>query len=121
MQAEVERLADTRQRRALAVFDVLDEWFHSCDFDCRSAIGTFMEGTDSARSDRDVPPGRLGLSRATLEAYAEQAGSPNPCEAGHQLQLLMVGAILSAGHGDDRAATHARSLAELLLDGFGSP
>ncbi len=51
-----------------------------------------------------------------LEAYAEQAGAANPQEAGHQLQILMMGAVVSAGRGDDEAARRARALAELLLD-----
>jgi len=98
----VERLADTRQPHALTVFDVLDEWVHRGGFDCCWAMDTLTDG-----AGRD----------ATLERYAEQAGSSDPREAGHQLQILMMGAILSAGRGDDRAAMHARSLAELLLDG----
>ena len=102
LQAEVERLADTRQPHALTVFDVLDEWFRRRDFDCGWAMDTL---TGSAGQD------------ATLERYAEQAGSSDPREAGQQLQILMIGAILSAERGDERAAMHARSLAQLLLDG----
>jgi hypothetical protein len=145
LQAEVERLADIRQPHALAVFDVLNEWFHHRDFDCCWALNTLADGGDRAVSGEGMTPGdlalrrasgdlgprsealpdprpssepsgELGLTRETLERYAAQAGSPNPREVGHQLQILMMGAILSAGRGDERAATHARSLAELLLD-----
>jgi hypothetical protein len=129
LQTEVERLADARQPRALVVFDVLDDWFHGRDFDCRSAIGPAAGDADSATVDRETvapsrqgaapaAPRRLDLSMRTLEAYAEQAGSPDPHEAGYQLQILVLGAVVCAGSGDDRAARHARSLAELLL---GSP
>jgi hypothetical protein len=128
LQAEVERLADARQPRALLVFDVLDDWFHGHNFDCHSAIGTPTDGRDPATVDREMVPRsmedaplvaarRLDLSAQTLEDYAEQAGSPDPHEAGYQLQILMLGAIVSAGTGDERAARHARSLAEVLLDG----
>jgi hypothetical protein len=127
LQAEVERLADARQPRALVVFDVLDDWFHGRDFDCRSAIGTATGEAEAtvdretvALSGQDAAPAarrRLDLSMQTLEAYAEQAGSPDPHEAGRQLQILLLGAVVCAGSGDDRAARHARSLAELLLEG----
>jgi hypothetical protein len=125
LEAEVERLADARQPRALVVFDVLDDWFHGRDFDCRSAIGPRTGDADSATVVREpvaaqdappVAPRRLDLSVQTLEAYAEQAGSPDPHEAGYQLQILLLGAVVCAGSGDDRAARHARSLAELLLE-----
>jgi hypothetical protein len=126
LEAEVERLADARQPRALVVFDVLDDWFHGRDFDCRSAIGPRTGDADSATVVREpvaaqdappVAPRRLDLSVQTLEAYAEQAGSPDPHAAGYQLQILLLGAVVCAGSGDDRAARHARSLAELLLEG----
>jgi hypothetical protein len=126
LEAEVERLADARQPRALVVFDVLDDWFHGRDFDCRSAIGPRTGDADSATVVREpvaaqdappVAPRRLDLSVQTLEAYAEQAGSPDPHAAGYQLQILLLGAVVCAGSGDDGAAKHARSLAELLLEG----
>ncbi len=124
LQAEVESLADARLPLALAVFDVLDTWFRHSDFDCCSAIDTVSDtaGPSPCRrapaSDDLTPPRQgPGLSRQTLERYAEQAGSPNPHEAAHQLQMLMLGAILSAGCGDELAAMHARSLTELVLEG----
>lgn len=121
----MQRLADAHRRPlALAVFDVLDAWFRRGNFDCCSAIDTLSDTADrSARgraqaSDDLTAPGHDAcLSRQTLERYAEQAGSPNPREAAHQLQMLMLGAILSAGCGDELAAMRARSLAELVLDG----
>jgi hypothetical protein len=128
LQAEVERLADARQPRALVVFDVLDDWFHGRDFDCRAAVGTASGDVDSPTVDRQTlalsaqdaapaAPRRLDLSMQTLEAYAEQAGSSDPHEAASQLQILLLGAVVCAGSGDDRAAKHARSLAELLFEG----
>ena len=116
LQSEVERVADARQDRALAVFDVLDEWIQGRDFDCRSTIDSLV-GARPAASGAGEAPQDAGPTRATLEAYAEQAGYPNPREAANQLQILMMGAIVSAGSGDGQAAKRARSMAELLLDG----
>jgi hypothetical protein len=124
LQAEVESPADARRPLALAVFDILDTWFRRSNFDCCSAIDTVSDtaGPSPCRrapgSDDPTPPRHgPGLSRQTLERYAEQAGSPNPQEAAHQLQMLMLGAILAAGCGEELAALRARSLAELVLQG----
>jgi hypothetical protein len=57
----------------------------------------------------------LGVIRAVLEVAARQAGAVDPKETGHQLQILMMGAVLSAEGGDGEAAQRARELTELLL------
>jgi hypothetical protein len=54
-----------------------------------------------------------------LERYAEEAGAANPGEIARELQILMMGAIVSAGCGDLHSARRARSLAEVLLDRSG--
>ena len=115
LQTEVERLADKEQCRALAVFDALDEWFQRPDFDSRSFVNTLLgiPGIDAIKRTtlRD-----FGVVRATLEGYADEAGAVNPREISHQLEILIMGAIVSAGRGDGEAAMRARSLAELLLE-----
>jgi hypothetical protein len=115
LQSEVERLAGARRSRALAVFDVLDEWIQRRDFNCSSTIHSLVD-EDGDGAVRGWSSG-VGPTWSTLEAYAEQAGSANPREAGRQLQILMMGAIVSAGCGDGQAAKRARSLAERVLDG----
>jgi len=57
----------------------------------------------------------LGVIREKLQRYAEQADAPDPEEMSYQLQILMMGAIVSAGRGDVEAARRARVFAELLL------
>jgi hypothetical protein len=115
LQAEVDRLAATRQSRALAVFDALDRLFH------RQAVdGCSVVNTSSAPTPHDCPihqanASRLGVTAATLEDYAEEAGAADPEEIGCKLQILITGAIVSAGRGDDEAARRARALAERLL------
>jgi hypothetical protein len=111
---EVERLADTPQLRALAIFDALNELFQQPDFDCCSFVNPPVDGAGNCNGSRQL--GQLDVTAGMLETYAEQAGAANPQEAGHQLQILMMGAVVSAGRGDDEAARRARSLAELLLD-----
>jgi hypothetical protein len=58
----------------------------------------------------------LGVIRALLEAAARQAGAVDPVQTGHHLQILLMGAVVSATGGDREAARRVRALAELLLE-----
>ena len=116
-QAEVQRRAATTQERALAVFDVFDEWFQRPDFEGCSFINTLLEITDKDDPVHEAAVRHLDGIRAMIQTYAEQAGAANPTEIGSQLQILMMGSIVSAGRGDPGAARRARGLGELLLDG----
>jgi hypothetical protein len=58
----------------------------------------------------------LRVIRAILEVAARQAGAVDPEETGHQLQILLMGAVVSATGGDLQAAQRVRTLTELLLD-----
>jgi hypothetical protein len=119
LEAEVERGSDTGKVRALAVFDALDELLRRPDFDrCSLLDRPPAAGEGSGMPDPETG-GRLGVSAAALEGYARQAGAANPREAGHQLQILIMGAIVSASAGDEQAARRARALAELLLGASG--
>jgi hypothetical protein len=116
LQAEVNRRAATRQSRALAVFDALDELFHR-----RRADGCWFVSTPPDPLGFDMPihqanASQLGVTAATLEDYAEEAGAADPEETGCKLQILVTGAIVSAGRGDEQAARRARALAERLLE-----
>jgi hypothetical protein len=115
LQAEVERRADTRQDRALALFDTLEEVLRRPGFDGASFLSPRHETADGEGGVHHQDIRGLVVSTETLEDYARQAGAPHPEEAGHQLRILLMGAIVSAGRGDDQAARRARALAELLL------
>ena len=56
------------------------------------------------------------MIRGILEVAARQAGAVDPEETGHQLQILLMGAVVSATGGDREAAQRVRALTELLLD-----
>jgi AcrR family transcriptional regulator len=115
LEAESERRAATRQERVLVVFDVLDEWFHRADYEGCSFINTLLEISDLDSPIHQDAVRRLSVVREILERYATEAGTRNPCEMGYQLQILMMGAIVSAGQGDLVAARRARELVVLLL------
>ena len=111
----MERRSDTREGRALAVFDALDELLRRPDFDRSTFLGPPLDSGDGDGGLNREDIRGLVVSTATLEDYARQAGASHPEEAGYQLQILIMGAIVSAGRGDDQAARRARSLAELVL------
>jgi AcrR family transcriptional regulator len=115
LEAETERMARSPQERVLGVFDALDAWFHSPDFEGCSFIKTLLEIHEPDSPIHRAAERHLGEVRRKLEAYAEQAGARDPEEMGYQLQVLMMGAIVSAGRGDLEAAGRARTFVERLL------
>jgi AcrR family transcriptional regulator len=114
LQSEVHRLASTPRDRILAVFDVLDGWFHRADYEGCSFINTLLEMPESDPLHRAAAH-HLEVIRGFVEDLARQAGVEHPNEVAFQLQLLMIGSIVSAGRGDREAARRARDMAELIL------
>jgi AcrR family transcriptional regulator len=119
LQAEIERRSQSGRSRALVAFDALDEWFHRPDYEGCSFINTLLEISDGDNPIHQAAVRHLGVIQRMLEGYVDEAGIANPREVSWQLQVLMMGAIISASRGDERAASHARSLAELTLEQSG--
>ncbi len=115
LEAEAERAARTPQERVLGVFDALDEWFHRADFEGCSFIKTLLEIDEPDSPVHRAAARHLGQIRSKLQLYAEEAGAREPEEMAYQLQVLMMGAIVSAGRGDREAASRARAFVERLL------
>jgi AcrR family transcriptional regulator len=115
LEAESERRAATPSDRVLIVFDLLDEWFHRVDYEGCSFINTLLEVSDVDSAIHQDAVRRLAVVREILERYAGQAGTRNPLESSYQLEILMMGAIVSAGRGDLDAARRARQVVVLLL------
>lgn len=114
LEAEAERRVGP-EHRALAVFDALDEWFHRPDYEGCSFINTLLEINDRDSLVYKEAVRHLGVVRGILEGFVEQAGARNPHETAYQLQILVMGAIVSASRGDVSAAQRARSLGAELL------
>lgn len=103
----------------LAVFDVLDAWFHSPVFRGCAFINASVEIGST------IPPAQVAVlrhkdrTRRWLLDLAERSGVPAPRRepfAAH-LMLLMEGAIVTAFvEGDDQAGARAREAATVLLD-----
>jgi AcrR family transcriptional regulator len=115
LEAEVERRAANPCDRAVAVFDALDEWFRRSDYEGCSFINTLLEIGDRDSLVHKETLRHLTIIRRILESYAEQAGASDPQETSHQLQILVMGAIVSASRADVDAARRARPLVDALL------
>ena len=114
LQSEVQRLASTPRDRILAVFDLFDEWFHRADYEGCSFINTLLE-TPESDPLHEAAAHHLAVIRGFIEDLARQAGVEDPEDVAFQLQLLMIGAIVTARRGDLDAARRARRAAELIL------
>jgi AcrR family transcriptional regulator len=116
LEAEIERLATTPRERLLAIFDLFDEWFRRGDYEGCSFISTLLEIVDKHSPIHAAAVRHLDSIRAILELHAEQAGATDPEATAYELQILMMGAIVSASRGDLDAARRARGVAEMLLE-----
>jgi AcrR family transcriptional regulator len=113
--AEMRRRADDPLGQLLAIFEILDEWFHSDDYESCVFIGVLREfgETDSPllAASRDA----LADVRRMVEAPARAAGVEDPEAFAFNWQVLMSGAIVSADMGDLDAGKRAAEAAGLIL------
>jgi AcrR family transcriptional regulator len=103
----------------LAIFDNLDEWVRSDDFDGCLFNNSLLETHDA---DSPVRAGALEQRtnvRELIRELADAAGAPAPETLARDFQLLMTGTIVAAEEGDLGAPRRARRLAELLLQAEG--
>ena len=116
LRAAVERLGSSPRGRLLAYFDAFDEWFNG-DYEGCAFINTLLE-TPGADPTHVASIRELELIRLIIEDDAREAGILEPEELSYQLQILLMGAIVSARRGDLGAARRARQVAEVLIDGM---
>jgi AcrR family transcriptional regulator len=112
--AESSRRGRTPEDQLLAIFDVLDEWFHRPDYESCSYIKVLFE------LGHGHPLGRAGAEylakiRAGIQKLGEEAGLTDPEDFSHAWMLLMKGAIVAAAEADPRAAQRAKPLARWLI------
>ncbi|OBK70658.1 TetR/AcrR family transcriptional regulator [Mycobacterium sp. 1274761.0] len=107
--------SDDPKGQLLALFDVLDEWFHQrSDYEACSFIKTLFEVG---------PEGRVGQAcishldriRDILRARAAAAGLRDPEGLAWQLNILLKGSIVCAAEGDADAARRAKPLVAWLI------
>ncbi len=109
-------LARTPERRILAVFDALGEWFRTDDFRGCAFANASAEYPDLAHPVRLAARKHKAALRAYLRTLVVAAGLARPERLSGDLMLLVEGAIASALVEDDRtAARAARALAARLI------
>ncbi len=116
MRAIEARAADPAER-LLALYDVLDEWFASHEFQGCLFINAVAEYGDPENPIHAVAAEHKRLFRQYLRSQAVAAGASEPDDLVAQLGLLMEGAIVTAQFTHDpNAARHARRAAAFMIE-----
>jgi AcrR family transcriptional regulator len=116
LEREVERRGGPARARLLAVFDVLEIWFESNDYEGCLFVNTLLEVRDPATSIGTACVAHLANVRAFIRDLAVEAGVHQPNSFAQQWQTLMWGSFIAAAYGDRDAAHKAREVASLLLE-----
>lgn len=116
------RLAETdgsARDRLLAVFDILEEWFHRDDYFGCALMNAVIEGRNRDGAILAATKNHKARVLEQLRALAVAAGARDPEEFAEQMDLLMDGAIVkSAIKRDAKPAAEAKSVAAALLAGL---
>ncbi len=105
----------TAEERLLAIFDVLDEWFHRDDFEAGSFIKVLLElGPEHPAGGASVR--HLEQIRALVRRLAEEAGLRDTDSLARSWHILIQGSIVVAAEGDAEAAQRAKSMGRLLIE-----
>jgi AcrR family transcriptional regulator len=115
LEAEVVKRATDPRERLLSVFDVFDGWFRSPDFEGCSFINVMLEHPEAGHPVHRAAAAYLAGIRHFLEGLARQAGIADAEGFARQWHILMKGAIVAAGEGDQDAAQRAKMVAVGLL------
>lgn len=113
------RATDDPQAQLVALFDVLDEWFHRrSDYEACSFIKVLFEvGVDGRIGQACIA--HLDAIRDVLRARAARAGLRDPDGLAWSLNILIKGAVVCAAEGDVDSARRAKPLAQFLVEQHG--
>jgi AcrR family transcriptional regulator len=99
----------------LALFDVLDEWFHNrSDYEACSFVKVLFEVGAEGRIGKACI-GHLDKIRDVLRERAEEAGLRDAKDLAWSLNILIKGSIVCAAEGDLDSARRAKPLAAWLI------
>jgi AcrR family transcriptional regulator len=115
LQTEIMSRASAPEDRLVAIFDVLGEWFQRKDYENCSFIRTLLEVPEAGHPLNTAARIRMANVRGWVADLAGDAAIPDPEDFARKWLLLMRGAMISAGDGDENAARQARDLALLAL------
>ena len=107
--------SDPREQ-LLALFDVLDEWFHRrSDYEACSFVKVLFEVGAEGRIGKACI-GHLDEIRGILRDRAEEAGLRDAGDLAWSLNILVKGTIVCAAEGDVGSARRAKPIAALLIE-----
>jgi AcrR family transcriptional regulator len=114
LEAGAMRRGSTPEERLLAIFDVLDEWFHRDDYEAGSFIKILLEvGPDHPAGDASVK--HLQELRTIVRHLAEEAGLRDVDSFARSWHILLQGSIVVAAEGDTQAGQRGKAMARLLI------
>jgi AcrR family transcriptional regulator len=117
VEAGAMRRGSNPEERLLAIFDVLDEWFHRDDFEAGSFMKVLLEfGPEHPAGGASV--WHLEQIRSIVRRLAEEAGLQDTDSFARSWHILMEGSIVVATEGDTRAAQRGKAMARLLIDRY---
>ena len=109
------RRGSNPEEQLLAIFDVLDEWFHRDDFEAGSFIKVLLElGPKNPAGGASVR--HLEQLRAIARHLAEEAGLRDTDAFARSWHILIQGSIVVAAEGDVEAAQRGKAMARLLIE-----
>ena len=115
IEAGAMRRGSNPEERLLAIFDVLNEWFHRDDFEAGSFIKVLLElGPKHPAGGASVR--HLEQLRAIARHLAEEAGLRDTESFARSWHILIQGSIVVAAEGDVEAAQRGKSMARLLIE-----
>jgi AcrR family transcriptional regulator len=117
-QSEVEALRLPPSEALLAVFDVLEAWYHSPGYTGCPVVKAVLE----SRTGAPVYAGALNYFssvRGFLRKLATQAGVRDPDALAAQWHILIWGSIVGARAKDRNAARRAKELGAAILENRG--
>jgi AcrR family transcriptional regulator len=114
LEAGARRRGATAERQLLALFDVLDDWFHRPDYEACSFINVLLEMRPAHPAGRAAID-QLNNVRGVVKELADEAGLRDADSFARAWHLLMNGSIVSAAAGDENAARPAKELARVLI------
>jgi AcrR family transcriptional regulator len=115
--AEVRRRASTPEQQLLAIFDAMNDWFRSSDFEGCSFVNALLEmGPDDAVTRASLR--YLETIQGFERSLAEHAQLTDPEGFTRSFHILKRGAIMAAEGGDTGAALRAKQMARRLIDEY---
>jgi hypothetical protein len=107
--------ADQPEEQLLALFDVLDDWFHErSDYEACSFVKVLFEVGAKGRIGQACLA-HLDKIRDTLRDRAELAGLRDATGLAWKLNILLKGSIVCAAEGDRESAHRAKPIAAWLI------